>query len=119
MPSRARAGAVCSKTKVPINKERFASIYKEPLRGSLNRPPPSAPSAQTPLLTKEGNEPCSNWTIQAKNFARKTKNYNLVTQKAQKEEPRTLISFLCFLCLLWLIFFLPLAACAKAGSVRK
>src|SRR5262249_1766701 len=36
----------------------------------------------------------------------KTRNYNLVTQKAQQEEPRTLIFLLCFLCLLWLIFFL-------------
>src|SRR5215813_14785285 len=91
---------------VPVNKVRFAGIYKEPLRGSLNRPPPSAPSAQTPLLTKEENESCSNWTIQAKNFARKTKNYNLVTQKAQKGTAQILVgSFLCFLCLLWLIFF--------------
>src|SRR5215470_12761266 len=69
MPSRSGAGAArsvspigrniknCSKTKVPINKERFASIYKEPLRGTLNRPPPSAPSAQTPLLTKEYHQP--------------------------------------------------------------
>src|SRR5215475_8353789 len=59
MPARSEAGAVCSKTRVPMNKERFASIYKEPLRGTLNRPPPSAPSAQTPLLTKEGSEACS------------------------------------------------------------
>jgi hypothetical protein len=36
-----------------------ARIYKEPLRGTLNRPPPSAPSAQTPLLAKEGNGVCS------------------------------------------------------------
>jgi hypothetical protein len=48
---------------------RFASIYKEPLRGTLNNsccfalsgsrcaPPPSAPSAQTPLLAKEGTLP--------------------------------------------------------------
>jgi hypothetical protein len=31
MPSRSEAGAVCSKTKVPINtinKERYASLYK-------------------------------------------------------------------------------------------
>src|SRR6476646_2640113 len=36
-----------------------ADIYKEPLRGTLDRPPPSAPSAQTPLLTKEGNGVCN------------------------------------------------------------
>jgi hypothetical protein len=32
-----------------------ADICKEPLRGTLDRPPPSAPAAQTPLLAKEGN----------------------------------------------------------------
>src|SRR5215468_3280968 len=42
---------------VPVNKVRFAGIYNEPLRGTLNRPPPSAPSAQTPLLTKEYHQP--------------------------------------------------------------
>src|SRR5262249_16957249 len=51
---------------VPINKVRFAGIYKEPLRGTLNRPPPSAPSAQTPLLTKEGTEACSLRPLPAK-----------------------------------------------------
>jgi hypothetical protein len=44
MPSRSEAGAVCSKTKVPINKERFASIYKEPLRGFLEPPRRFAPA---------------------------------------------------------------------------
>jgi hypothetical protein len=60
MPSRSEAGAVCSKTKVPINnKERFAGIYKESLRETLNRPP-RLRFAQPPLLAKEGNgaKPC-------------------------------------------------------------
>src|SRR5262252_6706738 len=93
-PRVARAGAVCSKTKVPINKERFASIYKEPLRGTLNRPPPSAPSAQTPLLTKEGIEAWSLRPLQRnvaipssllRNCVKKAKTDSLVTQKAQKK----------------------------------
>jgi hypothetical protein len=36
-----------------------AEIYKEPLRGTLNRPPPAAPAAQPPLLAKEGTGVCS------------------------------------------------------------
>ena len=39
---------------VPINKERFASIYKESLRGTLNRPPRRCAA---PLLTKEYHQP--------------------------------------------------------------
>jgi hypothetical protein len=34
-----------------MNKERFAGIYKEPLRGTLNHPA----ATRLPLLTKEGN----------------------------------------------------------------
>jgi hypothetical protein len=50
----ARLGRSVQRRTVPINKERFASIYKEPLRGTLNRPP-RLRFAQPPLLTKEGN----------------------------------------------------------------
>src|SRR5499427_4221016 len=34
-----RLGRSVQRRTVPINKVRFAGIYKEPLRGTLNRPP--------------------------------------------------------------------------------
>ena len=50
VPSRSEGGAVCSKSArsallmdfrkaLLINSVRFAEIHKEPLRGTLNRPP--------------------------------------------------------------------------------
>ncbi len=48
VPSRSEGGAVCSKTRsdlmdfreaLLINSGRCAEIHKEPLRGTLNRPP--------------------------------------------------------------------------------
>src|SRR5262249_40857404 len=60
-PRVARAGAVCSEPKVPINKERFANIYKvasrlwmildvSPCRAHATR----TPALRATLLTKEG-----------------------------------------------------------------
>jgi hypothetical protein len=39
---------------VPINKVRFADIYKEPLRGSLNRPPRLRLRRSLPSLLRRG-----------------------------------------------------------------
>src|SRR5262249_3149684 len=56
--------------------------------------------ADSPSLLRRGMSPAH---IQAKKSCRKkTRNYNLVTQKKNQGHPS---SFLCFLCLLWLIFF--------------
>jgi hypothetical protein len=73
MPSRSEAGAVCSKTKVPINKERFASIYKEPLRGTSNSPP-RLRLRRVCMLYNTG-----------KKFAERARNCNLVIQQAQEK----------------------------------
>ena len=44
--------------------------------------------------------------IPLKNLVGKTRNYNLVTQKAQKGTSQIFVGYvLCFLFLLWLIFF--------------
>ena len=55
MPSRSEGwGGLFKDEQYRLIKERFASIYNEPLRGTLNRPP-RVRFAQPPLLTKEGN----------------------------------------------------------------
>src|SRR6516162_7128682 len=43
-----------------------ADIYKELLCGTLNRPPPSAPSAQTPLLCRDSSSPISEFLFNNK-----------------------------------------------------
>jgi hypothetical protein len=50
-PDRAKHQMTVQRRTVPIKKVRFASIYKEPLCGTLNRPPRRCAA---PLLTKEG-----------------------------------------------------------------
>jgi hypothetical protein len=42
---------------VPINKVRFAGIYKEPLRGTLNKPPRLRLRRSLPSLLRRGMDP--------------------------------------------------------------
>src|SRR5215510_2637905 len=71
MPSRSEAGAVCSKTKVPINnKERFAGIYKESLRETLNR------------RYKKGRPQCG-WLSREK----RQQPFNVPALNPQREQP--------------------------------